>query len=539
MAHDYIAYWKNEMDKIRLPPTCLTFNMCKCGKLDKILELVTEGEANFNYTDSDGITCLMVACSKGHPTIVRYLVNEVGVDVNRVDKIGQTALHKCAESPSAGIEILIFLIENGAKTSEVDSYGKTPIFYTIHNKSSRDGDEKQAYLQAIVNIEDRVNAIEYDGVRNCDIQRGFMGFRTKILWKEAMRERTHPKPIHHSSLRTALNHEEFTTMEELNVMDTNEIVIQVVLVTDRFLGCTHPFTITRIYECARFYYWYSLPLMFDRCYDLLTFLLSEYKFLSNPMLKKTFCLLVALFKTKYTIYLPLCYPQMVYEKCAEVIGHYNRMKNITRKKRNYYINQILVVALDLIYLITKLSRTQGESTCFLKTTRYLVMNDKTGWKSLLHLACSKKNNFFKCSFPQPDEDVVNLLLTVGANPNARDKKYGDTPLHCYIRENSVIKSSIITSLLRAGTHFDTANANGLSTEDLLNFRCGEMKIKNEEQEEEEDDTDLCVFISKLRLKYTTLQCLAAKTVKNIYQRFSEKEKVEKIPHNLISIVNQH
>ena len=332
MAHDYIAYWKSQMDTIRLP-TCHTFNMCKYGKLDRILELVTDGEANFNYTDSDGITCLMVACSKGHPTIVRYLVNEVGVDVNRVDKIGQTALHKCAESPSAGIEILIFLIENGAKTSEVDSYGKTPIFYTIHNKSSRDGDEKQAYLQAIVNIEDRVNAIEYDGVRNCDIQRGFMGFRTKILWKEAMRERTHPKPIHHSSLRTALNHEEFTTMEELNVMDTNEIVIQVVLVTDRFLGCTHPFTITRIYECARFYYWYSLPLMFDRCYDLLTFLLSEYKHLSNPMLMKTFCLLVALFKTEFTIYLPLCYPQLAYEKCAQVIGHYNRTKNLIRKKK--------------------------------------------------------------------------------------------------------------------------------------------------------------------------------------------------------------
>ena len=42
--------------------------------------------------------------------------------------------------------------------------------------------------------------------------------------------------------------------------------------------------------------------------------------------------------------------------------------------------------------------------------------------------------------PQPDEDVINLLLEVGANPNARDKKYGDTSKK---REKALKRKSFI------------------------------------------------------------------------------------------------
>lgn len=92
--------------------------------------------------NSHGHTSLMIACYRGHPEVVEYLLQK-GADVNRrsvkgIPRIvylqqlctkilsyqGNTAMHDCAESGS--LEIMRLLLDHGAKM-ESDAYGLTPL----------------------------------------------------------------------------------------------------------------------------------------------------------------------------------------------------------------------------------------------------------------------------------------------------------------------------------------------------------------------------------------------------------------------------
>lgn len=62
------------------------------GKLELLKALKSSRGVDLNIGDYDNRTPLHVSCGAGHYEIVKYLVEEVGVDVSPVDRWGATPL---------------------------------------------------------------------------------------------------------------------------------------------------------------------------------------------------------------------------------------------------------------------------------------------------------------------------------------------------------------------------------------------------------------------------------------------------------------
>jgi acyl-CoA-binding protein len=68
-----------------------TFDICKSGDLNKLKAAINA--TNKDQVDENQMTTLMWACDRGNIEIVKFLVDELGVDVNKQDADGQTCLH--------------------------------------------------------------------------------------------------------------------------------------------------------------------------------------------------------------------------------------------------------------------------------------------------------------------------------------------------------------------------------------------------------------------------------------------------------------
>lgn len=88
-------------------------------------ELITAGRANVSAADSKGRTALHFAASNDNEELVAFLL-EHGADPNVQDLNGSTPLH-LATMTSKGICEL--LVDAGAKSSAVDTFGKTALHW--------------------------------------------------------------------------------------------------------------------------------------------------------------------------------------------------------------------------------------------------------------------------------------------------------------------------------------------------------------------------------------------------------------------------
>ncbi len=80
--------------------------------------------------DPDKRTFLIKASSKGNVDVLNFMI-ENGADVNFQDRIGYSALHFSAQNKFP--EITTILIDNGADIDIKDSYGNPPIWTAIFN----------------------------------------------------------------------------------------------------------------------------------------------------------------------------------------------------------------------------------------------------------------------------------------------------------------------------------------------------------------------------------------------------------------------
>jgi ankyrin repeat protein len=102
------------------------------GKLEVVRYLVIELGADVNQAGEDGCTALYIAARKGHESLVRFIIKELGVDVNQADERGWTALHAAAQ---CGHESLVrsMVKELGADVNQTDMMGVTPLFIAAHD----------------------------------------------------------------------------------------------------------------------------------------------------------------------------------------------------------------------------------------------------------------------------------------------------------------------------------------------------------------------------------------------------------------------
>ena len=92
------------------------------------LLIYKSNKANLGFTNRQGRTPLTYAISKGNLDVIEFLVKN-GADTNFEDQLGWTPMTRAIDSEN--VDIIRFLCENGADLDLLDSNGWTPIEKTI------------------------------------------------------------------------------------------------------------------------------------------------------------------------------------------------------------------------------------------------------------------------------------------------------------------------------------------------------------------------------------------------------------------------
>lgn len=525
----------------------------------EIVKYLVEHGADIEVANRHGHTCLMIACYKGHLKIAKFLI-DAKADVNRKSVKGNTALHDCAESGS--LEIMKLLLANGASI-DVDAYGMTPLLAAavtghIHIVE---------YLIAnpdLVSRQERIDALELLGATFVDKKRDMLG--SYKLWKRAMEDRyvegrlVCPKVVMASPIAAYENTVEVSNLNQLEeiISDPDGMRMQALLVRERILGPAHPDTSYYIrYRGAV----YADMGHFERCITLWMYALDmQQKMLEplSPMTQSSLLSFAELFSymmsegrnrnnnqrrsppvgltnggenqinnrnhhhhhhqgpqgapnhssSSSPNHPPVnfCDIMSVFEKAVAEVrqGQETFNNNSGSSSTNNspperditYFNRTLVIILHLICLLTKLlphlDRKQTHQVKKAVFDFIKVGARGRGGATALHLACSRDSSavgrYPICQFPSAE--VVSLLLECGADIEAKDNE-DNFPLHT-AATNKPAKPSVVATLLDSGAHLDAVNGEGRTFGQLLRGQ------------------PLHEVVTVL--KYTNLQCLAAKAI---------------------------
>jgi hypothetical protein len=106
------------------------------GKLDVVRYLVSDLGADVNQADDQGYTPLFVAAQKGHLAVVRCFIKELGADVNKATKGGATPLFMAAQDGLLAI-VQCLVKELGADVNLTRKDGATVLMVAAHEKHHR------------------------------------------------------------------------------------------------------------------------------------------------------------------------------------------------------------------------------------------------------------------------------------------------------------------------------------------------------------------------------------------------------------------
>ncbi|XP_032514236.1 protein fem-1 homolog CG6966 isoform X1 [Danaus plexippus] len=499
---------------------------CFDGHYD-IVKFLVENGADIEIANRHGHTCLMIACYKGHIQIAKYLLS-LNADVNRKSVKGNTALHDCAESGS--LHILKMLLAHGA-TMDVDSYGMTPLLAASVTGHTH-------IVELLINIEhglvtrqERIDALELLGATYVDKRRDMVG--ALALWKRAMAYRFPdddrepiPKPKDVPRIEAyeyAVEPGDARQLEEL-LADPDAMRMQALVIRERILGPAHPDTSYYVrYRGAV----YADAGRFGRCRTLWHHALDMQRAVLPPLSPLTqsslysFAELFSYMLAERTrpplrgrIVPPVTFEDIdpVFVKALSEIHRGMELLEskltIDREQTLVTLQRVLVISLHLAALMARLLEEPGctddVSRKIHKAVYSLVKLDikvRQG-RSALHVACSSEASRGRGGAEAASSwtaeaacpALVALMLRLGASPDVRDAD-GNTPLHLVCKLNPC-PAEVVRELLSHGAHIDTVNYEGQTPEEIL---------KSTQQ-------TLSSIVNPL--KYTTLKCLAARTVKN-------------------------
>jgi len=538
----------------------------------EIVQFLVEKGADIEVANRHGHTCLMIACYKGHYKIAKYLI-DIHADVNRKSVKGNTALHDCAESGS--LEIMKLLLANEAKI-DVDAYGMTPLLAAsvtghIHIV------EYLIAKHDLVSRQERIDALELLGATFVDKKRDMLGsfklWKRAMEERYVEGELVCPKIRLASPIAAYENTLEVQTLAQLEeiISDPDEMRMQALLVRERILGPAHPDTSYYIrYRGAV----YADMGHFERCITLWMYALDmQQKMLEplSPMTQSSLLSFAELFSymmsegrargggmgggiannnnhndqqappmppappaapsnnrggrqghngpngqpvqqgpnaPNHSSSSPPNHPPVnfcdimtVFEKAvSEVrVGQETLGKNPTVDRDVTYFNRTLIIILHLVCLLTKLLPHLSEDEQF-KVKKSVYEFLKIGARGRngctpLHLACSRDSSavgrYPICQFPSVE--VISLLIECGADPNVKDTSIDRNNALHVTANGKPSKPAVVKALLDGGAHLDAINKNNKTFAQLL---------KGQEVHE-------VVNV----VQHTTLQCLAAKTIK--------------------------
>ncbi|XP_045501396.1 protein fem-1 homolog CG6966 [Colias croceus] len=504
---------------------------CFDGHYD-IVKFLVENGADIEIANRHGHTCLMIACYKGHIRIAKYLLS-LNADVNRKSVKGNTALHDCAESGS--LHILKMLLGHGA-TMDVDSYGMTPLLAASVTGHTHIVEHLINGETGLVTRQQRIDALELLGATYVDKRRDMVG--ALALWKRAMDDRFPtdgsdpiPKPKDIPRIEAydyAVEPSNAQQLEEL-LADPDAMRMQALVIRERILGQAHPDTSYYVrYRGAV----YADAGRFARCRQLWHHALDMQRAVLpalSPLTQSSLYSFAELFSymlaerarppLRGRIVPPVTFEDIepVFRKAlSEVERGVTAVNTGTGTDRDTTLNTLQRVVVIALHLAALLARLLDEPECEPQVVRdvhravySLVKLDikvRQG-RSALHVVCSAEASRRAGAGPWAEGGAVGgaaagacspalvaLMLRLGAPPDARDAD-GNTPLHLVCKLNPC-PSEVVRQLLAHGAHIDTVNYEGETPEEILKA----------------SGQSLAAIVNPL--KYTTLKCLAARTVKN-------------------------
>jgi ankyrin repeat protein len=109
------------------------FTACRIGELPILKELVKTG-ADVNIHDSFGCTCLSVACGMGHLYIVKYLVEDMNMDIMSLNNKNET--YAVTAVQNSKLDVLEYLVGKNKSILEIDdNTGRTCLVHAVYRKN--------------------------------------------------------------------------------------------------------------------------------------------------------------------------------------------------------------------------------------------------------------------------------------------------------------------------------------------------------------------------------------------------------------------
>lgn len=267
--------------------------------------------------------------------------------------------------------------------------------------------------------------------------------------------------------------------------DPDEMRMQALVMRERILGPAHPDTSYYIrYRGAV----YADAGKFNRCIELWNYALDMQQSMLerlNPMTQSSLFSFTELFSfmmgeegkptTRGRVVPSVEFVELlrVFNKAVKEVDlgnqMLNKMPNVERDMT--YLTRVLVITLHLACLLTKLLDNSNEDISqkihsAIYTLVKLKIKSRLG-RTALHLACCREaalmGRYPACQFPSPH--LAEVLLKVGADPNARDEE-GNTPLHLAAMARPC-PPALAKILLEKGAHIDLVNNNGDTFASLL------------------------------------------------------------------------
>lgn len=364
---------------------------------------------------------------------------------------------------------------------------------------------------------EKIEALELLGATYIDRKRD--NIAALEVWQRAMKLRfedgtnIYPKPTNVKPVEAyeyAVEAQSSGMLDEL-VSDPDEMRMQALLVRERILGPAHPDTSYYIrYRGAL----YADMGNFDRCISLWIYALEMQQSALepvSPMTQSSFLSFAELFSfmtsewrgrdlfscLKFENLMAVL--QRAVEEVQRAVACNKLLKTSSADAENRTLsnlNRLMVIVLHLLCLMTRLELllSVDDKLNFRKIVYRLVRMAPLGLRksSLLHLACSRDTTevgrYPICKFPSLD--VINLLIEVGADPNALDQG-GNSALHIAAKDVPSDRQ-VLKVLIESGSHIDACNNKGDTAGSLLHT----------------------VHLHNIvpPLKYTSLQCLASREI---------------------------
>ena len=437
-------------------------------------------------------------------------------------------MHDAAESGS--LEILQLLLNSGATISK-DSYQMTPL-------ASAAVTGHAPVVEFMIRRSDcprleKINALELLGATYIDKKRDLvLGVQS---WKRALHERfkdpSFPIPKNISEeVKEAYGFQlEFRTLEELNqcVSDPDSLRMQALLMRERILGPVHPDT--------SYYIRYRGAVCadlgdFKRCISLWLYAIDMQQTHLEPLNLMTQSSLLSFAELFAFMSAEGRSRQPMDIDTRDMVSVFTRAVNELEKSQVHFLktqnerdlkhlNRLVMIIMHLLALVSKQLRIVGHSF-ELKQQIFRMLQLKphiSDGQTPLHLCSSMSTTtvgkFPVCSFPSAD--VARVLIELGSDVDCLDNQ-GNTALHIATSNKTINNQvvEVVKVLLEAGAHIDFTNESGVTPFKAL------------------ENASFSGIVCPVR--YVTLQCLAAATIKRCGIVFRDQ-----LPPKIADFVSQH